>query len=97
MIFSKKITVPRFNIYLNNIALESCNTYKYLGVYFDHKLDWKTHIEHITGKISKSCGAFAKIRHCVDTKTLVNVYHALINSYIRYMVLLPGAVQVNLL
>ena len=91
MVFSKKRTVPELKIYLNNIALERCNTYKYLGVFFDHKLDWKAHIEHISNKISRSCGALAKLRHCVDTKTLVNVYHALVNSYVRYGIIAWGS------
>ena len=51
---------------------------------------WNSHIEYISNKISKSCGALAKIRHCVDIKTLVNVYHALINSYLRYGIIVWG-------
>lgn len=59
-------------------------------MYFDNKLNWKTHIEYITNKISKSCGALAKLRHFIDIKTLVNIYHALINSYIRYGIIVWG-------
>ena len=91
IIFSKKRKIPNLNIYINDTALERCKSYKYLGVLFDHKLDWKAHIEHIVSKVSKSCGALAKLRHCVDTKTLVNVYHALINSYIRYGIIAWGS------
>ena len=91
MIFSKKKNLPTLNLSLDGTALQSCDTYKYLGVYIDNKLDWKAHIDHVVKKISKSCGALAKIGHCVDTKTLVNVYYALINSYIRYGIIAWGS------
>ena len=75
---------------MNGIELERCEKYKYLGVYFDDKLNWKVHIDHVTNKISKSCGALAKLRHCVDTSTVINVYHALVNSYVRYGIIAWG-------
>ena len=83
--------MPDIRIFLNNTSLQSCDTYKYLGVFFDSKLNWKTHINYICNKISKSCGALAKLRHCVDTTTLLNVYHALINSYVRYGIIAWGS------
>ena len=80
MLISRKRNTHNLNIHLNGMQMQSCDTYKYLGVYIDKDLNWKSHIEYINKKISKSCGALAKIRHCVDTNTLVNVYHALVNS-----------------
>ena len=32
----------------------------------------------------------AKLRHYVNTETLVNVYHAIVNSYIRYGIVVWG-------
>ena len=90
MLISKSRSIPNLSICLNGTQMQSCDSYKYLGVHFDKNLDWKCHIDYITSKISKSCGALAKIRHCVDTKTLVNVYHALVNSYIRYGIVVWG-------
>ena len=97
MILSKKRVVPQLNININGTALDSCDSYKYLGVYFDKKLSWNVHIDHISNKISKSCGALAKIRHIVDTKTLVNIYHALVNSYVRYGIIAWGNASKNVL
>ena len=90
MLISKSRSIPNLNICLNGTPMQSCDTYKYLGVHFDKNLNWKSHIEYVSNKISKSCGALAKIRHCVDIKTLVNVYHALINSYLRYGIVVWG-------
>ena len=80
MIVSKKRVIPDLRICLNKTPLLSCDSYKYLGVHIDKNLDWKSHVEYITSKISKSCGALAKLRHCVNTETLVNVYNAIVNS-----------------
>ena len=72
------------SIRINGKELKHCDSYKYLGVYFDKDLSWKPQIEHVCKKISKACGALAKTRHFVGEDTLVSIYYALINSYVRY-------------
>ena len=42
----------------------------------DKNLDWKSHVKYISTKISKACGALAKLRNCVKIDVLKNVYHA---------------------
>ena len=97
MIFTRKKNPPDLKIFLNGSLLQQCNSYKYLGVYFDNKLNWKEHVEYIVKKISKSCGALAKLRHCVDIKTLINVYYALVNSYVRYGIMVWGSASKTVL
>ena len=67
-----------------------CTQYKYLGIIIDKNLSWSPHIEYISGKISKACGALAKLRYSMSTNLLKDVYHALIHSYIRYGILILG-------
>ena len=50
----------------------------------DKKLNWKSHVKYIGTKISKACGALAKLRNCVGIDVLKYVYHALVHSYLRY-------------
>ena len=51
MLVSKKKTgIADFAIKINNVALEKCETYKYLGVHFDKNLNWKSHIDYISKK-----------------------------------------------
>ena len=90
MILSKRREIPNLSIKMNGVPLESCNSYKYLGVIFDKNLEWGPHIDYISKKISKACGALAKLRHCVNIDMLRNVYHALIHSYVRYGILVWG-------
>ena len=90
LVSKRKNALGEFTIKINNTALEKCETYKYLGVHFDKNLNWKSHIEYISEKISKSCGALAKLRHCVEIDTLREVYYALVHSYLRYGIIAWG-------
>ena len=51
MLITKKRKVPKFSVKVDNLPLESCETYKYLGVIIDNKLNWKAHMKHINSKI----------------------------------------------
>ena len=72
------------SIKINGEVLEQCESYKYLGVILDENLTWKHHVEHISKKIAKACGSLAKIRRSAHIDTLIEVYNALIHSYLKY-------------
>ena len=90
MIITKKRKIENISVQINSVELEQCNSYKYLGVMFDKDLNWKSHIEYICGKISKSVGGLAMLRHRTSISVLREVYHALINSYVKYGILIWG-------
>ena len=58
----KNVNKNDFKVNLNDSDLERCSSYKYLGVYFDDKLEWKTHVKYLCEKIGKVCGLFIKIK-----------------------------------
>ena len=70
--------------------MKSCDHYKYLGVVVDKNLSWKPHVEYISKKISKACGSMVNLRYSINTKLLVEVYHSLIHSYLRYGIIVWG-------
>ena len=47
-------------------------------------------MQHVCNKVSKACGALAKLRHCVPTQILIDVFNALIHSFLRYGILVWG-------
>ena len=75
MIISRKHHIPSLSIDIKTTLLEQCDSYKYLGIFIDKDLNWKTHIQYVTKKVLKACGAMAKLRHCVCIDTLKNVYY----------------------
>ena len=54
---------------------------KYLGVWFDDKLNWSAHIQKLSLQLSKCCNMLYHIRDFVNAHTLVMVYYSFV--YIR--------------
>ena len=76
-----------FVLKIQNQNLERVKEYKYLGVIFDEKLNWKVHISHLTNRLSKGAGIFYKLRKIVNKNTLFQVYYALVHSHLIYGIL----------
>ena len=69
---------------INGKPIEKCTSYKYLGIVIDDKLKWDKHINYICKKVSKACGALAKVRHYASFDLLKEIYYALLYPYVRY-------------
>ena len=59
-----------FQISINYNLIDRTNTVKYLGVYLNSDLSWKTHIDYLAKRLSNVCGMIYKLRHFVPTRTL---------------------------
>ena len=57
-----------------------------MGVIFNDKLSWKSHIQHVCSKLSNGSWALLKLRNYVDNTTPKTVYYTLIYSYVQYCV-----------
>ena len=66
------------SVKINKTPLEKCAKYKYLGIVIDEKLNWKDHIEYICKKVSKACGALAKMRHCDSVELLRDIFYSIL-------------------
>ena len=60
---SKKTLPITRQIILENNVLEQVDNTKFLGVYIDQHLEWKTHVNFIAAKISKSVGLLYKVQN----------------------------------
>ena len=63
MLFSNKRGEPQIRVKLNNTELEAPKQSTFLGVIIDNKLSWKSHITHISNKISKSIAILRILRY----------------------------------
>ena len=86
MLLTKQRSSWHFDIRIEKTNIEQVNEIKYLGVIFNDKLSWKSHIQHVCSKLSNGSWALLKLRNYVDTTTLKTVYYALIYSYLQYCV-----------
>ena len=57
---------------------------KYLGVYLDEHLNWKTHTSTNAAKLRRANRALSKLRHYIPTNLLLGIYHAIFASHVRY-------------
>ena len=85
--FHSKKNVPKVNeisIKLNGIKLTPVKSVKYLGMYIDNHLAWDTHSFHISKKLRRHNGILSKLRHNAPREVCLDVYYALLYSYIIY-------------
>ncbi len=59
-------------------------TVKFLGVCIDENLRWKSHINHVYKKISKSIGIIFRSRFYLCNKTKISLYYTSIYPYLIY-------------
>ena len=80
----------KLNLKINDQQLNREFFIKYLGVMIDSNLNWKKHAESVVKKIRRSVGILSKIRYCVSTEILMNLYYALVYPFIVYGLIVWG-------
>ena len=63
-------------IKINNESITRVESYKYLGIYFDHNLKWDKHIQWIMNKTKYLVFIFYKMAKVRQSKTLKSIYYA---------------------
>ena len=97
MIFTprqKTLPITRQIIIENNV-LEQVDNTKFLGVYIDQHLTWKTHVNFIAAKISKSVALLYKAKYYLPSKSLLTLYYALVYPYLTYCNLIWASAYVT--
>ena len=69
---------------INIIKLQRVYSTKFLGVFIDHKLTWKEHINYGRGKICKCIAMLNKVKHLLNKSSLHMLYNSLFTSYLTY-------------
>lgn len=70
--------------------IEIKNAVKYLGLYIDSCLSWKTHIDYVTEKLRKTVHIFTNLRYCMKFSTLKMIYSGVVQSILNYGILFYG-------
>ena len=47
---------------------------KFLGIFLDEEMKWKSHVNHIISKICKNIGIMGKLRDCLPQHILLLLY-----------------------
>ena len=84
MLFSSNCTVDKLNVTINDTTIERVYVTKFLGVYIDHKLNWKEHIASLSKKLSKSIAIIRKASHLLNSSALYTLYCSIFLPYLNY-------------
>ena len=81
-----KVNLPLVlpDLFINEVKIIRENSLKFVGVMINNKLTWKTHVELVENKISKSVVILFKANHSLNSKSLRSTYFALVHQYINY-------------
>ena len=90
MIFSNK-KVHDVNIKIINTVINKCKVNKFLGLFIDDNLNFKSHIDHIATKCSKIVGILYNIKDFVPLAILNIIYKTLIYPNLLYAIELWGS------
>ena len=70
---------------LDGQTLNPTTSARYLGIIIDDHLSFKSHINHLENKISRSVGGvIAKLSYYLPHNTLITLYYTLIQSHLLY-------------
>ena len=75
---------PLLNLAINGETVEEVQCAKYLGIFIDHKLTFKEHINHVSKKLTRGNTLIARLHHFVPHDILTSFYHAHFHSHLNY-------------
>ncbi len=81
----KRINQLQLNI--ENIAIDRVSDFNFLGLTINEHLNWKSHTDKLSNKISKTMGVLNKLKHFVPLNARVMIYNSLILSHLKYCIL----------
>ena len=66
------------------------NSIRYLGVYIDSNISWKSHINYIAKKIKRSIDIRSKLRYFLNIKILLSLHYTLVEPFFNNCVIAWG-------
>ena len=69
---------------ISNSIISATTNCKYLGITFDSKLFFPSHIDSVVERLGKQSGIVCTLRHYVPRKHLINYYKSNINPIVQY-------------
>ena len=84
----KNINKPSLKI--NDCPIEYVDNFNFLGIILDKHLNWKSHVDNLSKKMSKTIGIMTRLKRYLPIKTLKIMYDSLIASHLNYGILCWG-------
>ena len=91
MVFTNKTRRADVSIDVNNHNIKEIKECKFLGIMLDNKLNWHSHINYISNKISKSVAILRLLKYIFPKNILKTLYLTLVYPYIIYCNIIWGS------
>lgn len=78
------------DLFIDGHKIEFVSDFNFLGIVLNENLKWKSHIDMISNKISKTLGIMKKLKNTLPESALLNIYNALVLSYLNYGIIVWG-------
>ena len=86
MLFSGISRPNNDSILIRNRVINRVRSAKFLGVILDENLNFKTHVDAIRSKVSKSSGVLYRLSYFMPRHVLRNIYISLVYPYLCYCI-----------
>ena len=86
---NKKINTS-LNLKILNHTIEQIHSFNFLGLTINSSMNWESHVEKISNKISKTVGILHKLKHFLPRSILLTIYNALITPHLNFGILAWG-------
>lgn len=90
MIFSRKKIPEDISLSINGTSITRVYKTKFLGVFIDCRLNWKSHIDYVNTKLSKCISVIYKVNNLLNFEALKMLYYTLFFPYMNYCVEIWG-------
>ena len=78
------------NLCICGMNVNVVDSFKFLGIQLDSKLNFRPHINYICSKLSKSAGMLYRASRFLPLSVMINLYYSFIYPYFLYGVLVWG-------
>ena len=82
-----KLITKKQTLTLRQNEIEQVKCIKFLGVYMQEHLSWSRHINHLISKLRSVLRTVIKVKSLLNKRSLLLLYHSLINSQLSYCIL----------
>ena len=86
LIINPKLSSPSVNMIITcpTGSIKSVNKAKYLGIYFDYKLNFLDHIKIVETKVARLIKIIYELKYILPKDALLQLYHSLVHSLFIY-------------
>lgn len=92
MLFTVKQVDVFPNIYFNNTILEWTNTFKYLGILLDSKLNFGQHCNCVLKRLSQAYDVIYSIHSFIPRNVLIKIYYSIVYPILIQNIIIWGGV-----